>query len=118
MSADVKAKPTAGEWNYQWRDYLTGRGESRFMLVADRVLPNGFREQARICTVGLSSVGTKEISEANARLLSAAPNLLKALRELIEDVIDKDHDPRDWSEQVCVKNAQAAIAKAEGTPAT
>lgn len=32
-----------------------------------------------------------------------------ALRALIIDITDKEHSPHDWSEQVCVKNARAAL---------
>ena len=52
--------------------------------------------------------------EANARLIAAAPDLLAALKDLIADVENVDSEANDWSQQVCVMNARAAIARAEG----
>lgn len=49
---------------------------------------------------------------ANARLIAAAPDLFKALEEIVEDIDDPDHEAGDWSQQVVVKNARAALAKA------
>lgn len=34
-----------------------------------------------------------------------------ALRGLIEDVTNIEHEPHDWSEQVCIKEARAALAE-------
>lgn len=36
--------------------------------------------------------------------------LLKALKDLVEDVTDPDHEAGDWSQQVVVKRAQAVVA--------
>ena len=47
--------------------------------------------------------------EANARLIAAAPDLLAALRDLVDWT---SHDTRTWGE--CVEAARQAITKAEG----
>lgn len=51
---------------------------------------------------------------ANARLIAAAPDLLEALEEVLEDITHEDHVPGDWSVQVVVRKAREAIAKAKG----
>lgn len=57
----------------------------------------------------------QEDSRANARLIAAAPELLEALKELVEWAMDAateldipTHSPS------CISKARAAIAKAEG----
>jgi hypothetical protein len=47
--------------------------------------------------------------DTNARLIAAAPELLKALKALVEPLSLDDVRIEDW------QNARAAIAKAEGT---
>lgn len=67
-------------------------------------------------TWGLIKYGKTEIcalhsgNEANAHLISAAPDLLSALREIMSSV------PSGWAKgfEHLEKNAMAAIAKAEG----
>jgi hypothetical protein len=61
------------------------------------------------------------IDEADARLIAAAPELLEALQDLLEDhvrtlgyVYDQDDDPE---ESALVRFARAAIAKATGSAA-
>lgn len=46
------------------------------------------------------------LSESNARLIAAAPDLLAALKAMVNEVEFHDHH--------CVETALAAIAKAEG----
>lgn len=57
-----------------------------------------------ICTI--ADCGTE--TEANARLIAAAPDLLEALQEAVNKGYMWDHDPDLWSK------ASAAIAKAKG----
>lgn len=55
--------------------------------------------------------------EANAEFIVRACNahddLLEALKAIVEDVTDEEHEPHDWSEHVVIRNARAAIARAE-----
>lgn len=51
---------------------------------------------------------------ANADLIAAAPDLLEALKDLLEDTQHRDHDCGDDPENCPVLRARAAIAKAEG----
>lgn len=61
-----------------------------------------------------SDVASFDERVANARLIAAAPDLLDALIEIVEDLTHEDHEPGDWSQHVVVKKARAAIAKATG----
>jgi hypothetical protein len=68
-----------------------------------------------VANVCCSSPGYRDggLQEANARLIAAAPELLEALRELLEDTQHANHDCGDLS--YCpVSKARAAIAKATG----
>ena len=58
-----------------------------------------------------TDVRSEDETEANARLIAAAPDLLAALKALV-DVIDL-HYPRDHF--TVLTSARAAIAKAEAT---
>lgn len=64
-----------------------------------------------ICNTKCESVPAHH--EGNARLIAAAPELLQALRELVELVDDpaNDADP----EESAISFAKSIIAKAEGT---
>jgi hypothetical protein len=53
--------------------------------------------------------GDSDEDEANARLIAAAPDLLEALRRLLDS-----GDVRDAAEKGALAAARAAIAKAEG----
>ncbi len=59
----------------------------------------------------------RRTAEANARLIAAAPELLKALRQLCDEMIQDDvagGRMDNWSGRVQYQNARAAIAKATG----
>ena len=51
-----------------------------------------------------------DIDEPNARLISAAPDLLEALERLVSVARDVDHGYMDQA----IDNAESAIAKARG----
>ena len=53
----------------------------------------------------------ESVTEANARLIAAAPELLEALKELMVAADRVSAEPVTW-----LGKARAAIAKAEGTP--
>ena len=54
----------------------------------------------------------ESVTEANARLIAAAPELLEALKELMVAADRVSAEPVTW-----LGKARAAIAKAEGAPA-
>lgn len=55
---------------------------------------------------------TKDESQANARLIAAAPDLLKALKDMLSE-FDTDEFGSEGQMRTCAK-AEAVIAKAEG----
>lgn len=55
-----------------------------------------------------------EEASGRARAIAILPELLKALKDLVEDVEHEDHEPGDWSVRVAVRNAQLVILKARG----
>ena len=74
--------------------------------------PNGEQtigtQQGLMVAVATTGAGTP--TEANARLIAAAPDLLEALNALADYVDDRAGD----NECRPLENARAAIAKAEG----
>ncbi len=67
-----------------------------------------------VCNLEPSRFASLELREANARLISAAPDLLDALKEAA-DMLARIATGQDWGaiEQM-EQDARAAIAKAEG----
>ena len=60
---------------------------------------------------GVCALYADETAEANARLIAAAPDLLKALKMFVEEV---QEDNQDASLMEAFIKAKAAIVKAEG----
>lgn len=58
--------------------------------------------------------GDYEQSEANARLVAAAPDLLEALRRVVNDWVAPDGLPFEDGEMPALDAARAAISKATG----
>src|SRR5262245_59246736 len=56
-----------------------------------------------------------EETEANARLIAAAPDLLSALREFVA-INDRPHDPTRGTWDAAIVMARAAIARATQVP--
>ncbi len=92
---------------------LTKMGPARSTPGPWRVVPGGvvpcddhlFQSGATICTT---------LHEANARLIAAAPDLLDALRDLVESIERAAGAGVDMSGHIGVGDALAAIRKAEG----
>ena len=68
------------------------------------------------CLVMLPNRSTPEETEANARLIAAAPDLLATLNEVLGDLCDFQDAYPDLSDQFdgTFAKINAAIAKAEG----
>ena len=60
---------------------------------------------------------THDNSEANARLIAAAPDLLEALKAVVNDWVAPDDLPFEDGEMPALDAARAAIAKATGEAA-
>lgn len=92
------SKHTPGPWGHKTWD-VNKDGEFNYTVEKD---------DKSICEI----VGTGEQAEANARLIAAAPELLEALKVCSAELFAQcaDH-PRAM---LFVKEARAAIAKAEG----
>lgn len=92
----MTTKPTKGPWT-----------------IEQRHLPWDWRINAgaaTICDLGLWSEEYRAEQHANARLISAAPNMLEALNDILT-YANRQKDAAAWWP---VKNvARAAIAKAE-----
>lgn len=111
QTMNTKPTHTPGPWVVKWRASETAKypdGSFR-EAIAYRVGaaphdPHIYAEEARDCAVTVAECGE---NEANARLIAAAPDLLAALRA----IIDTDSKP-DAFERAEV--ARAAILRATG----
>jgi hypothetical protein len=92
-----KGKPTTGEWHYE-------RGVGQYFKVV------GDKKLAHVWSLGDDYPNSME-AEANARLMSAAPDLLEALEDLYYQTEDFNNaDPHTET----IEKAQQAIKKAKG----
>lgn len=66
-----------------------------------------------IATTDIGMVATKEEREANARLISAAPELLSALEWALDRIEHTSHPAAHVIDGLYFKAARAAIAKAK-----
>lgn len=94
---DLICTVTSGEWGDEYASIrLVGpsslelKAEAYMEMIAYGNVPEG-------------------VALANARLISAAPDLLFALKQIIQDLPSK----RDWLDPVLERMAKDAIAKAE-----
>lgn len=103
----MKTKHTPGPWqvNGSWLNIETGNRHT----AVESVLPGGFGMVA-----SLEHSFTRESEEANARLIAAAPELLEALKELVNDGECYCADNVASKETCRHCKARAAIAKAQG----
>lgn len=97
----MSAAHTPGPWAYATGPSLKGR----YHTVEDA-------DENMVCEC---YEGTEETDEANARLITAAPELLEALEAVIaaKDQFDKD-GTFDLDQDAWEASARAAIAKARG----
>ncbi len=103
-----EAKHTPGPWTFSKNDEL---GDTRFYVAQQEGAPYTphYSDVATLIAETVSSE-RRSIQEANARLIAAAPELLEALRGLLDRVVQMDL-PLSDPERVA---AQMAIAKATG----
>jgi hypothetical protein len=105
------SKHTPGPWSMSGpmgKDHLSGR-EPWFWISAETTL----HLQVMACADGY----VRGENEANARLISAAPDLLEALRTAIQMLVEWQMDYPESvgdNEAALMKAARAAIAKATG----
>jgi len=115
------AKPTPGPWTVaRWGKVsfeIQGGGHSLAIVNRVQETRNDFleKESAAKARRGERLVDRPNLEDQtalrNARLMAAAPDLLKALRGLVDDIeTDGGVDTSDWP---LLEGAKAAIAKAE-----
>lgn len=104
----TEAKHTPGPWHLEEMGY----NSSSYYI-------RGSSESGDRLTIGKGAVAhiprsTVNPMEANARLIAAAPELLEALKAMLE--AEYAHEWEDYSseELTVLEKAHAAIAKAEG----
>lgn len=92
-----EAKHTPGPWVASWRDYGGVIGKDGYVVAQAATFRN------------------KEVIEANARLIAAAPELLEALQELhdiVQGLIDDDVAPQGFVDSFTLQPARHALNKA------
>jgi hypothetical protein len=107
----MKTETTHTHTQGPWKAYFYGK-DSYGRIIATVGANDGCN---RICEISPFDLPENEV-EANARLISVAPELLDALENLI-DTTPSDFDCEDNLEQdpsFGLLTARAAIAKAEG----
>lgn len=96
---------TGGPWEAD-KSYISAEGDFLIFAPEDR--------DCYVAKVPVRECGDKEIARANARLIAAAPELLDALRGLLDCPDIADNDYKDEATHTAERMARAAIAKAEG----
>lgn len=108
MSENVMSKHTPGPWTVGKRC-----GQEVDINAPDGDPQLGYSSWSRMAVVygcdGQPETGSRVV-EANARLIAAAPDLLVALRELLEEGRGSTYP----ASECLLDAAEAAIAKAEG----
>ena len=94
-------KPTPGPW------FTSGRAE-RPSESGVSIMAKVSGEEVAVAECWVRGGISLEAAQASSRLIAAAPELLEALK-LVLDLIPRAHGPT-------VQKARAAIAKAEGKP--
>lgn len=101
----MKTNHTPGPWNFGTRNI----GDPTWLSPYDKVIHDG-------AGYAIAVALTDEEQEGNTRLIAAAPELLKSLKQLVDRCSGlKEMHPEDnglWD--AMVKEANNAIAKAEG----
>jgi hypothetical protein len=78
--------------------------------VADEI----FVDDANGVTVCLPNAERAANAALIVRCVNSHEALVEALEEMIEEVENEDHEPKDWSVAVCLKHARAALKVAKG----
>lgn len=95
----MNAKHTPGPWAYIGNGDIVARSEKYCGGEKD------------IASVFMT---TNDEDEANARLIAAAPDLLKALNEIVSQIDQGGSGGKVFSRDACIAQARAAIAKVTG----
>jgi hypothetical protein len=74
----------------------------------------GYVDAPAGCIAGINATSSPSVSEANARLIAAAPELLAACRVLLEGI--DDHWATTEAGINAIDYARIAISKATGVP--
>lgn len=103
---------TPGPWTFESGDnyYISSP-------LLPREFPHKFKSDSTGDFVAYIGNHTPDFGEANARLISSAPDMYEALKDLLDDVCDRedvDSPSCNPGRQSAVKWARAALAKAGG----
>ena len=104
------AKPSDGPWRVELTRVNGLKGHLSLAVVA------GTDDVLAIVARRNGGTGTELPTEANARLLSAAPDLLAACRIALSDM--EDNDSYGYTEELVMPVLRDAIAKATGQEAS
>ena len=118
---ETKHTPGPGHLSDYYSDALTVLDAGGFEIVSAKgiAILQGYSEKLRINHWADSPDASRDISEeeqaANARLIAAAPELLKELDRLLSAVMqNSDADQTELGLKPFIRPALAAIAKATG----
>lgn len=103
------SKHTPGPWQAIGTDPAEG-GDWFWIKAQPHSALRGFSKE-----IGVVNGGQNDPEQqANARLIAAAPDLLKALTEIVSQIDQGDSSGKVFSRDHCITSARAAIAQATG----
>lgn len=102
----MKSKHTPGPWKSNWDHQLNNGPKLGWDVAGEDYQCNG-----PVCTLPDGHVDGPEVTEANAHLIAAAPELLEAARTIYSLLIDAQSFT--GQESIEIKNLGKALDKAE-----
>ena len=104
-------KNTKGKWQISNLGNLYGFKDCIVSEVKDETYPKYTDSPTKINVIATMQYWNKDENKANANLIAAAPDLLRAIKPLVKRIKAEDSWAKDYIQLV---HAEEAIAKAEG----